>query len=360
MSGSSIGKLFRLTTFGESHGVAIGGVIEGIPSNFNLDIDQIQLELNRRAPGQSELVTERKEADTLKILSGLYDGKTTGAPLGFLIENKNQKSQDYNNLQNFFRPSHADYSYFKKYGIRDPRGGGRSSARETACRVVAGAIAKQYLKHWGISFSTYVAQIGNVSLKECTTFSYEEIEASTVRCPDQSTALAMIKLIQEIKDKGDTLGGVVYCNVTGVPAGIGEPVFEKLNAELAKAIFSINAVKGLEFGSGFHSAEMLGSQHNDVFNTDGSTQTNNSGGIQGGISNGMPIELRVAFKPVSSIKTQQKMLNNKGELVSNQIEGRHDPCVVPRAVPIVESMVAIVLFDQLLQQKTTNFSDFNV
>jgi chorismate synthase len=360
MAGSSIGKLFRLTTFGESHGVAIGGVIDGIPSNFKLDIDQIQAELNRRAPGQSELVTERKEADTIKILSGLYDGKTTGAPLGFIIENKNQKSQDYNNLQNTFRPSHADYSYYKKYGIRDPRGGGRSSARETACRVVAGAISKQYLKHFGISFSTYVAQIGTVSIKQLKAYSLEEIEASLVRCPNLDTATEMINLIQEVKAQGDTLGGVVYCKVSGVPSGIGEPVFKKLNAELAKAIFSINAVKGLEFGSGFEGAKMLGSQQNDTFNPDGSTTTNNSGGIQGGISNGMPIELKVAFKPVSSIKMQQDMLNDKGELVSNQIEGRHDPCVVPRAVPIVESMVAIVLFDQLLQQKTTNFAAFNV
>jgi chorismate synthase len=360
MAGSSIGKLFCLTTFGESHGAAIGGIIDGMPSNFTLDIDQIQVELNRRAPGQSELVTERKEADTIKILSGLYGGKTTGAPLGFIIENKNQKSQDYNNLQNTFRPSHADYSYFKKYGIRDPRGGGRSSARETACRVVAGAIAKQYLKHFGISFSTYVSQIGTVSLAELKSYSFEEIEVSPVRCPDPERSSEMIHLIQEVKDQGDTVGGIVYCKVNGVPAGLGEPVFDKLNAELAKAIFSINAVKGLEFGSGFEGSKMLGSQQNDTFNPDGSTKTNNSGGIQGGISNGMPIELKVAFKPVSSIKMQQNMLNDNGELVSNQIQGRHDPCVVPRAVPIVESMVAIVLFDQLLQQKTTNFADFNV
>ncbi len=360
MAGSSIGKLFRLTTFGESHGEAIGGIIEGLPSNFEVNLDQIQLELNRRAPGQSEIVTQRKEPDTLKILSGLYEGKTTGAPLGFIIENKNQKSQDYNKLQNSFRPSHADYTYFKKYGIRDPRGGGRSSARETASRVVAGAIAKQYLKHFGITFSTFVCQIGNISLSDWKDFTFDEIESSPVRCPNSGDANKMIEFIRTIKEEGDTVGGIVFSKVNGVPAGLGEPVFEKLNAELAKAIFSINAVKGLEFGSGFDGSKMLGSEQNDVFNSDGTTRSNNSGGIQGGISNGMPIELKVAFKPVSSIMKQQEILSDQGKLISNQIEGRHDPCVVPRAVPIVESMVAIVVFDQLLQQKSTNFSDFNV
>jgi chorismate synthase len=360
MAGSSIGKLFRLTTFGESHGEAIGGIIEGLPSNFEINLDQIQLELGRRAPGQSEIVTQRKEPDTLKILSGLYDGKTTGAPLGFIIENVNQKSQDYNKLQSNFRPSHADFTYFKKYGIRDPRGGGRSSARETACRVVAGAIAKQYLKHFGITFSTFVCQIGNIALSEWRDFTVEEIESTPVRCPNSDDANKMIEFIQTLKEQGDTVGGIVFSKVNGVPAGLGEPVFEKLNAELAKAIFSINAVKGLEFGSGFEGAKMLGSQQNDLFNSDGTTRSNNSGGIQGGISNGMPIELKVAFKPVSSIKKEQEILSDQGELISNQIEGRHDPCVVPRAVPIVESMVAIVVFDQLLQQKATNFSEFNV
>ncbi len=359
MAGSSIGKLFRLTTFGESHGEAIGGIIEGLPSNFDLDLNLVQTELNRRAPGQSELVTERKEPDTLKVLSGLYDGKTTGAPLGFIIENKNQRSQDYNNIQNSFRPSHADFTYYKKYGIRDPRGGGRSSARETACRVVAGAIAKQYLRHFGINFSTFVCQIGNITLSEWRDFSNDEIESTPVRCPNKEDANRMIDLIQTIKEQGDTVGGIIYSKVKGVPPGLGEPVFEKLNAELAKAIFSINAVKGLEFGSGFDGAKMMGSEQNDIFNADGTTISNNSGGIQGGISNGMPIELKVAFKPVSSIKKQQDILSEDGELISNKIEGRHDPCVVPRAIPIVESMVAIVIFDQLLQQKTTKFSDFN-
>lgn len=360
MAGSSIGKLFRLTTFGESHGEAIGGIIEGLPSNFDLDLNMVQTELNRRAPGQSDLVTERKEPDTLKVLSGLYDGKTTGAPLGFIIENKNQRSQDYNNIQNSFRPSHADYTYYKKYGIRDPRGGGRSSARETACRVVAGAIAKQYLRHFGITFSTFVCQIGNITLSEWRDFSNDEIESTPVRCPNKKDANKMIDFIQSIKEQGDTAGGIIFCKVKGVQAGIGEPVFDKLNAELAKAIFSINAVKGLEFGSGFEGAKMMGSEQNDIFNADGTTRSNNSGGIQGGISNGMPLELKVAFKPVSSIKKQQDTLGEDGALISNKIEGRHDPCVVPRAVPIVESMVAIVIFDQLLQQKTTNFSDIIV
>jgi chorismate synthase len=360
MAGSSIGKLFRLTTFGESHGEAIGGIIEGLPSNFEIDFELVQIELTRRAPGQSELVTDRKEQDKLKVLSGLYQGKTTGAPLGFIIENKNQRSQDYDNLQNNFRPSHADFTFFKKYGIRDPRGGGRSSARETACRVVAGAIAKQYLMHFGVTFSTFVCQIGNIVLSEWREFSNEEIEATPLRCPIQDDANKMIEFIQAIKEQGDSVGGIIFCKVKGIPAGLGEPVFEKLNAELAKAIFSINAVKGLEFGSGFEGVKMLGSLHNDAFNPDGTTRSNNSGGIQGGISNGMPIEFKVAFKPVSSIKKHQEILSEQGELVQNKIEGRHDPCVVPRAVPIVEAMAAIVLLDQFLQQKTVNFSQFSV
>lgn len=351
MAGSTFGTIFRLTTFGESHGAAIGGVIDGVPANFELDLDKIQFELDRRKPGQSAIVTQRKESDTVQFLSGIFEGKTIGTPIGFIIPNEDQHSQDYYHIKDTFRPSHADYTYEQKYGIRDYRGGGRSSARETACRVVAGAIAKQFLDSIGIEFSTYVDQVGSIRLADASFFLVDAIESNPVRCPDGKTAEKMEELIREVRKDGDTIGGCVKCMIMNVPAGLGEPVFDKLHAELGKALFSINAVKGVEFGSGFASVEMRGSEHNDLFNEDGSTVTNNSGGIQGGISNGMPIEFRVAFKPVATIVKSQKTINSKGETVEMEGKGRHDACVVPRAVPIVEAMAALVILDFYLRNK---------
>lgn len=353
MSNSSFGSIFRVTTFGESHGIAIGGVVDGVPANFSLDIEKIQFELDRRKPGQSAIVTQRKESDTVQFLSGIFEGKTTGAPIGFVIPNENQKSGDYDHLKDTFRPSHADFTYQKKYGIRDHRGGGRSSARETACRVVAGAIAKQMLDSLGIEFSTYVDQIGNIRLEDASFFILDAIESNPVRCPEAKTAEQMEELIREVRKDGDTIGGSIKCMVVNVPAGLGEPVFDKLHAELGKAMFSINAVKGVEFGSGFQSIVMRGSKHNDLFNEDGSTVTNHSGGIQGGISNGMPIEFRVAFKPVATLIQEQQTINTKGEKVTLEGKGRHDACVLPRAVPIVEAMAAIVILDFYLRNKAT-------
>jgi chorismate synthase len=351
MAGSSFGNIFRLTTFGESHGKAIGGVIDGVPPQFQLDLEAIQQELDRRRPGQSKLVTQRKESDQVEFLSGLLDGQTTGAPIGFLIRNADARSQDYEHLKDAFRPSHADYTYQQKYGIRDHRGGGRSSARETACRVVGGALAKQLLEKMNVRFSTYVDQVGNIRLNETDFFEREQIEASLVRCPEPKIAHQMERLILEVKKEGDTIGGVICSYITGVPAGLGEPVFDKLQAALGKAMLSINAVKGFEIGSGFSAAEMRGSQHNDIFLPDGTTQSNHSGGIQGGISNGMPIVFRVAFKPVATILKAQSTINEKGESIELQGRGRHDPCVVPRAVPIVEAMAAMTLLDHVLRQQ---------
>ena len=351
MSGSIYGKIFQLSTFGESHGVAIGGVIDGVPSNFQLDLNAIQMELDRRKPGQSSIVTQRKESDTVQFLSGIMDGKTLGTPIGFIIKNEDQRSRDYDHNDSAFRPSHADFTYEKKYGIRDHRGGGRSSARETACRVVAGAIAKQILKSLGIDFSTYVDQVGEIRFHSYDFYSNESIESNPVRCPNDSMASQMEELIREVRKNGDTIGGCVRCVVKNVPVGLGEPVFDKLHAELGKAMFSINAVKGVEFGAGFDAVGMKGSEHNDIFNSDGSTQTNYSGGIQGGISNGMPINFRVAFKPVATIMKNQATINSFGEEVDITGKGRHDPCVVPRAVPIVEAMAAIVILDFYLRSK---------
>ena len=344
MAGNSIGTLFRLTTFGESHGTALGGIIDGCPPNITLDFDAIQHEMQRRKPGQSAIVTQRKEADEVQFLSGIFEGKTTGTPIGFIIPNTNQKSDDYSDIKNSYRPSHADLVYEKKYGIRDYRGGGRSSARETASRVVAGAIAKQMLKD--IKINAYVSAVGAINLEK----SYQELdlsltETNDVRCPDPETANKMIDHIKQIKKQGDTVGGIITCVIQNVPVGLGEPVFDKLHADLGKAMLSINAVKGFEFGSGFAGAQLLGSQHNDLYNADGSTQTNRSGGIQGGISNGMDIYFRVAFKPVATLIQKQEVLTNTNEIVEQQGKGRHDPCVVPRAVPIVEAMAAIVLAD---------------
>lgn len=355
MAGSSFGTIFQLTTFGESHGTAIGGIIDGVPANFQLDLVKIQNELDRRKPGQSAIVTQRKESDKVQFLSGILDGKTLGTPIGFLIPNEDQHSQDYDHLKNVFRPSHADFTYEKKYGIRDHRGGGRSSARETACRIVAGAIAKQILDTVGIEFSTFVDQVGNIKLEDPSFFLLDAIESNPVRCPDLNIARKMEDLIREVRKDGDTIGGCIKCMIVNVPAGLGEPIFDKLHAELGKAMFSINAVKGVEFGSGFKSVEMRGTAHNDIFTEEGSTLTNHSGGIQGGISNGMPIELRVAFKPVATVMQSQDTITSSGEKIELQGKGRHDPCVVPRAVPIVEAMAAIVVLDFYLRFKATQF-----
>lgn len=354
MAGSSFGTLFKLTTFGESHGTAIGGIIDGVPANFPLDIPAIQNELDRRKPGQSSLVTQRKESDTVQFLSGIFEGKTLGSPIGFIILNENQNEADYAHLKDTFRPSHADFTFEKKYGIRDYRGGGRSSARETASRVVAGALAKQILNSIGIKFSTFVDQVGDIRFHSDKFFALKEIESNLVRCPDKNVAEKMEKLIREVRKEGDTIGGVISCVIQGVPAGLGEPVFDKLPAELGKAMLSINAVKAFEIGSGMESIAMRGSQHNDLFNEDGTTQTNYSGGIQGGISNGMPIHFRVAFKPVATIMQTQESINTQGDKIELEGKGRHDACVVPRAVPIVEAMAALVILDFYLRNKSVN------
>ena len=351
MAGNSFGTLFRLTTFGESHGRALGGVIDGCPAGITLDIGAIQEELNRRKPGQSAIVTQRKEPDVVEIYSGLFEGKTTGTPIGFAIHNTNQKSKDYSHIKDSYRPSHADYVYDKKYGFRDYRGGGRSSARETASRVVAGAIAKQMLPE--IRINAFVTQVGPLKMeKKYTELDFSEIEKNPVRCPDPKMALEMENYIKSIKKQGDTIGGVISCVAQNVPIGLGEPVFDKLHAILGKAMLSINAVKGFEYGSGFNGVTMKGSEHNDQYNADGTTVTNLSGGIQGGISNGMDIYFNVAFKPVATILQGYETINKSGELVTTQGKGRHDPCVVPRAVPIVEAMTALVLADFMLLART--------
>ncbi|MCL6265840.1 chorismate synthase [Flagellimonas myxillae] len=351
MAGNTFGQLFRLTTFGESHGKALGGVIDGCPAGISLDLEQIQQELDRRKPGQSAIVTQRKEPDTVEIYSGVFEGKTTGTPIGFAIHNTNQKSKDYSHIKDSYRPSHADYVYDKKYGFRDYRGGGRSSARETASRVVAGAIAKQFLE--GISINAYVSQVGEMKLdKSHQELDFTKIESNPVRCPDMEMAQKMEDYIKAIKKEGDTIGGVVTCVVQNVPIGLGEPVFDKLHATFGAAMLSINAVKGFEYGSGFEGVKMKGSQHNDAFNTDGTTVTNRSGGIQGGISNGMDIYFNVAFKPVATVLQAYETINKEGEKVTAQGKGRHDPCVVPRAVPIVEAMAALVLADYTLLART--------
>ena len=353
MAGNSFGNIFKLTTFGESHGIAIGGIIDGCPPGLKLDFDAIQEELNRRKPGQSEIVTQRKEPDTVEFLSGIFEGQTTGTPIGFTIKNANQKSKDYSHIKDVFRPSHADFTYEKKYGIRDYRGGGRSSARETACRVVAGAIAKQFIS--SIKINAYTSSVGDIFLeKPYQALDFSKIESNAVRCPDEETANAMIKKIKAIRKEGNTIGGTVTCVIQNVPIGLGEPVFNKLHADLGKAMLSINAVKGFEYGSGFCGSRMTGLEHNDLFNEDGSTKTNLSGGIQGGISNGMDIYFRVAFKPVATIIQKQNALNVDGNIVEMQGKGRHDPCVVPRAVPIVEAMAALVLADFYLLNKIYN------
>lgn len=350
MAGNSFGTLFKITTFGESHGEALGGIIEGCPSGLEIDFDAIKKEMQRRKPGQSSIVTQRKEEDEVQFLSGVFEGKTTGTPIGFVVPNTNQKSDDYSHIKDTYRPSHADYVYEKKYGVRDYRGGGRSSARETVSRVVAGAIAKQIIKN--IKINAFVSSVGTIFInKPYQDLDFSKIESNAVRCPDSDTAQKMEDHIKEIKKQGDTIGGTITCVIQNVPIGLGEPVFDKLHAELGKAMLSINAVKGFEFGSGFCGAMMKGSEHNDLYNSDGTTKSNLSGGIQGGISNGMDIYFRVAFKPVATLIQKQEVLTNKSELIEQQGKGRHDPCVVPRAVPIVEAMAAIVLADFYLLNK---------
>ncbi len=341
---NSIGKLFKLTTFGESHGTAIGGIIDGCPAGIQLNFTAIQAELDRRKPGQSAIVTQRKEPDTVEFLSGIFEGKTTGTSIGFIIKNTNQKSKDYGDIENTYRPSHADFTYTKKYGIRDYRGGGRSSARETANWIVAGAIAKQILEN--IKINAYTSSVGDIFLeKPYQDLDFNLIESNAVRCPDEDYAEKMIAKIKAIKKQGDTIGGTITCVIQNVPIGLGEPIFDKLHARLAHAMLSINAVKGFEYGSGFCGAKMQGTAHNDSFNTDESTKTNLSGGIQGGISNGMDIYFRVAFKPVATLLQKYQTINIDGNAVEIQGKGRHDPCVVPRAVPIVEALAAMVLVD---------------
>jgi len=350
MAGNTFGKLFKLTTFGESHGIAIGGIIDGCPAGIKLDFNKIQEDLDKRKPGQSAIVTQRKESDQVEFLSGIFEGVTTGTPIGFTINNTNQKSQDYSHIKDTFRPSHADYTYSEKYGVRDYRGGGRSSARETACRVVGGAIAKQLIA--GLQIIAFTSSVGPIQLKkETNELDLSLIESNPVRCPDPETAKKMETYIREIRSQGDTVGGIVKCVIKNVPKGLGEPVFDKLHAILGQAMLSINAVKGFEFGSGFDGTALKGSEHNDLFNQDGSTRTNLSGGIQGGISNGMDIYFRVAFKPVATIMQKQETINAKGEIIEMQGKGRHDPCVVPRAIPIVEAMAALVIADFFLQNK---------
>ncbi|WP_353084579.1 chorismate synthase [Flavobacterium sp.] len=351
MAGNSYGTLFRITTFGESHGESLGGIIDGCPPGIELDTDAIHFEMQRRKPGQSSIVTQRKEDDEVQFLSGIFEGKTTGTPIGFTIKNTNQKSGDYSQNIETYRPSHADYVYEKKYGIRDYRGGGRSSARETACRVVAGAIAKQVLTE--VKINAFVSSVGNISInKPYQELNFSNIESNAVRCPDLEIANKMEKHILEIKKQGDTIGGTITCVIQNVPIGLGEPVFDKLHAELGKAMLSINAVKGFEYGSGFCGSQMKGSEHNDLYNADGTTKTNLSGGIQGGISNGMDIYFRVAFKPVATLIKKQEVLSTENLIIEQQGKGRHDPCVVPRAVPIVEAMAAIVLADFYLLNKS--------
>lgn len=350
MAGNSFGNLFKLTTFGESHGEALGGIIDGCPAGLTIDLEAVQKDLDRRKPGQSAIVTQRKEPDEVSFLSGIFEGKTTGTPIGFVIKNANQKSDDYSHIRNSYRPSHADYVYDQKYGLRDYRGGGRSSARETVSRVVAGAIAKQLLPNTTIQ--AYVSAVGELLLDApYQQLNLSEAENNAVRCPDAQMAEKMEAYIKEIRKEGDTIGGVVSCVIKNVPIGLGEPVFDKLHAELGKAMLSINAVKGFEYGSGFAGTRLKGSAHNDAFNHDGTTKTNHSGGIQGGISNGMDVYFNVAFKPVATLIQAYETIDNQGNTVEMHGKGRHDPCVVPRAVPIVEAMAALVLADFYLLTK---------
>lgn len=360
--GSIYGKIFQISTFGESHGAAVGVVVTGCPAGVDFDLDFIQSELDRRKPGQSRITTQRKEADSVEVVSGVFEGKTTGTPIAMLVWNGDQRSKDYSHIADQFRPSHADFTYQEKYGIRDYRGGGRSSARETVARVAAGALAKLVLRQLGVKITAYVSQVGTLKLSTpVEQLDLSVTETNAVRCPDPKLAEEMFTYIDEIRKQGDSVGGVVSAYITGCPVGLGEPVFDKLHAELGKAMLSINAVKGFEYGSGFAGVELRGSQHNDIIVKDEtgkvSTVTNHSGGIQGGISNGEPIYFRVGFKPVATIMQDQDSLNESGEKIVVSGKGRHDPCVVPRAVPIVEAMSAIVLLDFYLRNRLTKLSD---
>lgn len=352
MAGNSFGKLFRITTYGESHGIGIGVVIDGCPAGLEIDLEFIQSELARRRPGQSKIVTQRKESDHLELLSGVFEGKTTGMPIHIYIKNKDARSKDYSEWAELYRPSHADFTYGAKYGHRDYRGGGRSSARETAARVAGGAVAKLLLRQAGIHIQGYVSQVGHLQLQTpYQQLDFEQVEQNPVRCPDPKMARQMEELIRAVRKDGDTTGGVVSCVVQGCPSGLGEPVFDKLHAELGKAMLSINACKGFEYGSGFDGVAMRGSEHNDIFEEKAGkivTQTNHSGGVQGGISNGMDIYFRAAFKPVATLMQDQPTVTTSGEATVVKGKGRHDPCVVPRAVPIVEAMAALVLVDYWL------------
>lgn len=352
---NTFGHIFTLTTFGESHGEAVGGVIDGMPAGIDIDMEFIQSELNRRRPGQSAITTSRQEADRVELLSGVFEGKSTGCPIGFIVRNTNQHSNDYENMRNLFRPSHADYTYFEKYGIRDHRGGGRSSARITISRCVGGALAKLVLRQKGISIQAYTSQVGDIALdKDYSRYDLSLTETNAVRCPDQQKAAEMEALIAKVKAEGDTIGGIITCVIKGCPTGLGEPEFDKLHASLGQAMLSINAVKGFEYGDGFNSATMRGSQVNDVFVPSTgdqqpiTTTTNHSGGIQGGISNGQDIHFRVAFKPVATILTEQQTVDKEGNATTFTAHGRHDPCVLPRAVPVVESMAAMTILDYIL------------
>lgn len=354
---NQLGKLLTLTTFGESHAEAYGGIITNFPAGMEVDFSAIQSELDRRKPGQSAIVTQRKEADEVRFLSGIFEGKTTGTPIGFIVENQNQRSKDYDHISQAYRPSHADFTYDQKFGFRDYRGGGKSSARETLNWVVAGALAKQLLPQ--VEISAYVSSVGDIFCeKPYQDLDFSKTENNIVRCPDEETAERMIKKIKEIKKEGNTIGGTITCVARNVPVGLGEPVFSKLQAELAHAMLNINACKGFEYGSGFCGAKMTGKEHNDLFNTDFSTKTNLSGGIQGGISNGMDIYFRVAFKPVATLLQPQESVDKEGNPLALEGRGRHDPCVVPRAVPIVEALTAFVLADMFLINKTRRVGEW--
>ena len=355
---NTFGNIFKLTTFGESHGLGIGGIIDGMPAGITVDLDFLQSELNRRRPGQSALTTDRKEADKVELLSGIFEGKTTGCPIGFLVRNENQHSNDYDNMRDVFRPSHADFTYQTKYGIRDHRGGGRTSARETIARVVGGAFAKMVLQQKGIHITAYTSQVGNIALSgNYHDYDFNEIERNPVRCPDAAKAAEMAQLIAEVKSQGDTIGGIISCVIKGCPIGLGEPVFGKLHAQLGAAMLSINAVKGFEYGEGFAGVTARGSEQNDLFQPDGkggiTTLTNHSGGIQGGLSNGQDIFFRVAFKPVATLLREQPTVNKQGQSTLLKARGRHDPCVLPRAVPIVEAMAAMVILDNYMLNNTS-------
>ncbi|WP_262279696.1 chorismate synthase [Hallella absiana] len=355
---NTFGNIFTLTTFGESHGEAVGGIIDGMPAGIEVDMEFIQHQLDRRRPGQSQITTQRKEPDHVELLSGVYQGKTTGTPIGFMVRNTNQRSSDYNNMVDLFRPSHADYTYYNKYGLRDPRGGGRSSARITISRCVGGALAMLALQQLGITIQAYTTQVGDIKLEgDYTHYDLSQIDSNIVRCPDLEKAQQMEALIREVKADGDTIGGVIACVIKGCPVGLGEPEFDKLHAQLGAAMLGINAVKGFEYGLGFDGVSQRGSQQNDVFVADHgqiTTRTNNSGGIQGGISNGQDIYFRVAFKPVATLLRSQNTVDANGCATVLQAKGRHDPCVLPRAVPIVESMAAMVLLDNYLLNKTVH------